>query len=413
MAQNSNLQVISPLIEQQQSDSPQFWSDVITQLSYATEMTEISKIVTAAARKIAGSDGTTFVLKNGDKCHYYDEFAISPLWKGQQFPLSACISGWAMLNKQIAVIPDIYADARIPHDAYKPTFVKSLCMVPVRDIDPIAAIGNYWRDDFKPTDGQLKSLQILANLTAISLEKIQLSGNLQKEQTVSNDLTSKNKELELYLNTIVHDLRNAITGLSLLVSGFSYQFGESNPKAKASLGLIEGTISKVAGQVEKILSLYRMNFSALMMTKTNLSEIFHKLSAQMREHYPSPDTEIKVQPEMVVNCDPALITIVLENLLLNAFKFSKPDETRRILFTCEQSDAKEMIFSVRDNGLGFDTEMAKDLFKPMVRLHKSSKHPNTGSGLASAAKIIEAHGGRTWVQSQPLEGSIFYFSLPA
>ena len=75
-----------------------------------------------------------------------EEDAIGPLWKGQYFPLSACISGWSMLNGQTAVIEDVFADPRIPHDAYRPTFVKSLIMTPVGEKN-VAAMGAYWKDN--------------------------------------------------------------------------------------------------------------------------------------------------------------------------------------------------------------------------------------------------------------------------
>ncbi|HVY79541.1 MAG TPA: GAF domain-containing protein, partial [Steroidobacteraceae bacterium] len=102
---------------------------VVQKLSLARNLETVMAIVRRAARELTGADGATFVLREGDRCFYADEDAISPLWKGQRFPLEVCISGWAMLNRQPAVVEDIYADDRIPHDAYRPTFVKSLVMV--------------------------------------------------------------------------------------------------------------------------------------------------------------------------------------------------------------------------------------------------------------------------------------------
>jgi len=87
------------------------------------------------ARQLTGADGVTFVLRSGDSCYYADEDAIEPLWKGQRFPLTSCVSGWVMLNRQSIIIPDIYADPRVLHEAYRPTFVKSMLMVPVRKTD--------------------------------------------------------------------------------------------------------------------------------------------------------------------------------------------------------------------------------------------------------------------------------------
>src|SRR5690348_15123743 len=98
---------------------------VVQSLSTARSLDAVMAIGRTAARRLTGADGATFVLRDAERCYYADEDAIAPLWKGQRFPMSACISGWAMLNKSAAVIPDIGLDARIPIDAYRPTFVKS------------------------------------------------------------------------------------------------------------------------------------------------------------------------------------------------------------------------------------------------------------------------------------------------
>src|SRR5262245_34448698 len=94
-----------------------------------TDAKQLLVQITQSARATIGADGATVVLRDGNDCYYADESAISPLWKGRRFPLSACISGWVMLNKMPAVIPDIYFDIRVPTDAYRLTFVKSLAMV--------------------------------------------------------------------------------------------------------------------------------------------------------------------------------------------------------------------------------------------------------------------------------------------
>lgn len=87
--------------------------------------------------------GVTFVLRDRDESFYVEENAIASLWKVKKLPMNQCISGWCMLNGKVAVVEDIYSDPRIPHDAYKPTFVKSLAIVPVRSSEPISAIGAY------------------------------------------------------------------------------------------------------------------------------------------------------------------------------------------------------------------------------------------------------------------------------
>lgn len=153
--------------------------EVVQQLSLARDLDTVMNIVRKAARKLTEADGATFVLRDGDKCFYAEEDAIAPLWKGQRFPMSACISGWAMINRQPAVIEDIYADERIPADAYRPTFVKSLAMVPIRTIQPVGAIGTYWARQRLPSPAQIKILQALADTTAVAMENVAVYSELE------------------------------------------------------------------------------------------------------------------------------------------------------------------------------------------------------------------------------------------
>lgn len=153
---------------------------VIQQLSVAQDVAAIQDIVRHAARALTGADGATFVLRDANQCFYADEDAIAPLWKGLRFPMSACISGWTMLHRTPAAIEDIFADDRIPHEAYRPTFVKSLAMVPIRSADPLGAIGNYWANPHAPTAEELSLLQALADSTAVAMARVQVLAHLEQ-----------------------------------------------------------------------------------------------------------------------------------------------------------------------------------------------------------------------------------------
>ncbi len=152
--------------------------ETIEALSATRTIGEVAEVVRKAARRVSGADGVAFVLRDNNQCWYFDEDAIGPLWKGKRFPLTACISGWAMLNRQTVIIPDIYLDDRIPHDAYRPTFVKSLVMTPVRLEDPVAAIGAYWAKEHVPGPEVVKKLQVIARATASALESGRLYDSL-------------------------------------------------------------------------------------------------------------------------------------------------------------------------------------------------------------------------------------------
>ncbi|MEM6106632.1 sensor domain-containing diguanylate cyclase [Mycobacterium sp. 050272] len=152
----------------------------VQDLSLARSQADIQRLVSSSARELTGCDGATLVLRDNGKCFYAEENAIGPLWKGLRFPMTSCISGWAMLNRDAAIIPDIYSDSRIPHDLYRPTFVKSLVMVPIRRRDPIGAIGNYWAEEHQPTEQEVRLLQALADSISIAMENIQVYSELEQ-----------------------------------------------------------------------------------------------------------------------------------------------------------------------------------------------------------------------------------------
>lgn len=207
----------------QEKQTPSLWYanameelvEVVQRLSFARDLATIMDIVRHAARRLTGADGATFVLRDNGKCYYAEEDAISPLWKGQRFPMSACISGWAMINRQSAVIEDIYADPRIPADAYRPTFVKSLAMVPIRTIDPVGAIGNYWAERHQPTTEEIKVLQALADVTAVAMENVSVYEELEQR------VRQRTSELQSILD-------NVQVGVVFAVEG---KVVRANPKA--------------------------------------------------------------------------------------------------------------------------------------------------------------------------------------
>src|SRR3954447_11015385 len=144
------------------------------ELQSAATLPRIGEIVRRSARQVAGADGATFVLRDGELCFYADEDAIAPLWKGQRFPMTECISGWAMLNRQTVTVPDIEQDDRIPWAAYRPTFVRSLIMTPIDRKEPVGAIGAYWASAGAPQPAAADALETLAAAAAAAIERVGL-----------------------------------------------------------------------------------------------------------------------------------------------------------------------------------------------------------------------------------------------
>lgn len=202
--------------------------ETIEALSATRTISEVADVVRKAARRISGADGVAFVLRDNEQCWYFDEDAIGPLWKGKRFPLTACISGWAMLNRQTVIIPDIYLDDRIPHDAYRPTFVKSLVMTPVRMEDPVAAIGAYWAKEYVPPPEIVKKLQVIARATASALE----SGRLH------DSLVDARHHGTFLLQELDHRVKNTLA----IVQSISRQTLRATPSPEAFAQVFEDRI---------------------------------------------------------------------------------------------------------------------------------------------------------------------------
>lgn len=191
---------------------------VIQRLSLARDRESVVAIVRTAARELTGADGATFVLRENEHCHYVDEDAISPLWKGQRFPMRLCISGWVMANAQPAVIEDVFHDDRIPAEVYRRTFVKSLFMVPIRADCPIGAIGTYWARSHVPSRSEAELLQALAGSTALALENVAAFRELRERceafERHNAVLSMRLAEVKCSEAELRRDsLRDALTGL--------------------------------------------------------------------------------------------------------------------------------------------------------------------------------------------------------
>ena len=155
--------------------APTAWSDLARDLSDGRTLEEVMATASRGLRTLLQADGVSFVLRDGDRCYYAEEDAISPLWKGRRFPQKTCVSGWCMTHGQAVAIPDIAQDARVPLDAYRPTFVRSLIMAPVCRTEPVAALGAYWAETRQFSSDEIDRLQAVADVTAKAFERLRPS----------------------------------------------------------------------------------------------------------------------------------------------------------------------------------------------------------------------------------------------
>lgn len=391
--------------------------DAVKQLSLARRMDDIVDTVRRAARQLSRADGATFVLRDGNQCHYVEEDAIGPLWRGLKFPMSNCISGWAMLNKRAAVIPDIYADPRIPVDAYRPTFVKSLVMMPIRAEDPVGAIGTYWARRRVVSDEEVALIQVLADSTALAIENVRFLGQLERrveERTAS--LEGSNRELEAFSYSVSHDLRSPLA----VILGYSELMLDSGrddlaEKDRRMLGDIHASGRRMHVLIEDMLRLSKVTSREVVPEPVDLASMSREILARLAAADPARAVDIVVAEGLRAEGDAGLLRIALENLLSNAWKFSSIRPRARIeVGAAAPGSGPEgfRTFFVCDDGAGFAMESARRLFEPFQRLHTSREFPGTGIGLATVHRVLAKHGGKVWAEAVKDRGSTFYFSLP-
>jgi signal transduction histidine kinase/DNA-binding response OmpR family regulator len=386
---------------------------VVQELSLTRDLDHLMVIVRQAARELTGADGATFVLRDGDQCHYADEEAIAPLWKGRRFPMSQCISGWVMLNRQAVVIEDIYADDRIPMDAYRRTFVQSLAMVPIRSAAPIGAIGVYWATKRSPQPHEVKLLQALADSASIAMENVQLYRNLeQKVADRTARLKMLNAELETYSDSVSHDLRAPLRHIGGYLEMIRDDQGNAlTDSSRRHLAVIADAARRMETLIEDLLEFSRMGRTELHHARVNMNRLVEEVRQELL-----PETknrailwDIGDLPEM--NVDRALVKQVWSNLIGNALKYTRQRPRAEIRVGGVAGEG-ESIFFVEDNGVGFDMQDASKLFGAFQRLHRQDEFEGSGIGLANVRRIVERHGGRTWAKAEPDRGATFYFTLP-
>ncbi len=386
---------------------------VVQELSRARSLDEITAVVRTAARELVNADGATFVLRENGNCFYADEDAIAPLWKGLRFPLEHCISGWVMLNRQAAVIEDIYQDERIPVEAYRPTFVQSLAMVPIRGEDPIGAIGTYWARRHRPSDQEISVIQALADTTSVAMENVRVYADLeQRVRERTEALETANRELEAFGFSVSHDLRGPLRRLD----GYSRILYEDYADRLEGAGRdILIRMIRLATQMEQLIDdLLRFSRSVkgeAVREAVNLSRLARSIARELSDGEPGRTVEFIIADGLTAEGDPGLLRAALENLMRNAWKYTAPKENAVIEFgRCEGEE--ERFYFIRDNGVGFDMVHKDKLFEPFERLHDARTFEGTGIGLATVKRIIDRYGGRIWAEGTPGAGATFYFTLP-
>ncbi|MGE5625608.1 MAG: ATP-binding protein [Bacillota bacterium] len=227
----------------------------------------------------------------------------------------------------------------------------------------------------------------------------------------ARELEQINRELEAFSTSVSHDLRGPLRSISGFAALLEEEYGEKlDDTGRKYLDYVIGSTRRMAELVEDLLKLARVTRAPLHRRAVDLTALAQGVVGELRRQEPERRCEVDVAEGLAAEADAGLVSIVLENLLSNAWKFSSKRADACIAVGAEEHDGA-LAFFVRDNGAGFDMERAGQLFVPFQRLHSEKDFGGTGIGLATVQRIVARHGGRVWAEAAEGRGATFFFTL--
>ncbi|MGA8215593.1 MAG: ATP-binding protein [Candidatus Sulfotelmatobacter sp.] len=219
--------------------------------------------------------------------------------------------------------------------------------------------------------------------------------------------------MEAFTYSVSHDLRAPLRHIGGFAKILTEDFGQAmDPEARRHLERIEDGVHRMELLVAELLNLARVGRHALRLQATKLNSVIEEVVSLLQPETEGRLVDWKIADLPPAECDPILVKQVLQNLIANALKFTRPRE-RAVIEICHRQEDGKVVISIRDNGVGFNMKYKDKLFGVFQRLHQAEDFEGTGIGLATVQRIIHKHGGRVWAEAELDKGATFYFTLGA
>ena len=300
-----------------------------------------------------------------------------------------------------------------------PSFVKECTVRPCRDEFFLANP----RDDAMPvsisgTVFKISGRQNVCLIISDLRERKEAEARLRKayeevEQKVvarTQQLSRANKELGSFNLSVSHDLRNPLHAIVSCIAVLFKNKKNMNEDEQKAIDYIRQMTKRMSQVLKDLLSLTYISRHEMRSAAVALSTIAQDLVNEIKANDPHHEVEVIIMPGLTVSADESLVSILLENLLRNAYKFSSKCTRARIEFGATYIGG-QLVYFVRDNGVGFDRALAGRMFEPFVRFHTQEDFPGSGIGLSIVKRIVERYDGAIWAESEPGKGATFYFTL--
>lgn len=265
----------------------------------------------------------------------------------------------------------------------------------------------------RPIEISLSPIETESGLVVLSaIRDVTDRHRAQKALTIAKERAeAASRELEAFSYSVAHDLRaplRSIDGFSLaLLEDYADRLDETG---RDYLERVRGGAQRMAQLIDSLLLLARLTQSKLEKSEVNLSALVRASLRRLEESAPGRQVEIRIAENLRDRGDARLLSVLFDNLLGNAWKFTSRTENARIEFGREELDGRSHYF-IRDNGAGFDMSYANKLFGVFQRLHSTNQFEGIGIGLATVQRIVHRHGGSIHARGEVGRGAVFYFTL--
>lgn len=328
--------------------------------------------------------------------------------------------GEAVRQRQ-AIITNDYTAPNPLKKGYPPGHVaiKRHMNVPIFDGQRIVLVAGVGNKADPYDDSDVRQLRLLMQGMWRLVQRRQALANLQElneslEQKIAErtrDLQRSNQELQQFAYVASHDLQEPLRMVSSYVQLLAQRYrGQLDRDADDFIGFAVDGAERMQRLIEDLLAYSRVGTRGAPAAPVALESVLAQAEQNLQAAIAETGAVITHDPLPTVVADGTQMGQLLQNLLGNALKFRGP-EPPRLHVGCTD-DGAHWIFSVKDNGIGFDMAYAERIFVIFQRLHPREEYPGTGMGLAICSKIVERHGGRIWAEAAPGAGATFFFTLP-
>jgi GAF domain-containing protein len=334
------------------------------------------------------------------------------------------IVGWASRHGETLLANDVRAESHYIN--LYPDVISTLSElgVPIRADEEIVGVLDVQSPQINAFDeNDVLVMETLADQIAVAIKNARLYEKVQQElaerkqaekalEQKAQELTRSNTELEQFAYLASHDLQEPLRMVQSYLQLLERRYKEQlDSDAQEFIWFAVDGADRMRTLINDLLTYSRVTTRARPLVPTDCAAILDLVLTDLKVAIEESGAAVTHDPLPTVMADVTQVKQVFQNLVSNGIKFREEDTRPEIHVGAEQRDG-EWIFSVRDNGIGIDPQHFEQIFVIFKRLHSRDEYPGTGIGLAVCKKIIERHGGRMWVESEPGQGATFYFTIP-